>query len=185
MSVLTYIASDAPLKELENPHNNRLLSVNEALELGMEIPEFMLEADFDKNKPNVHLWYDVSIVIDPVNYIIDDGGHDDDLAILPLEKSADIFTQKPYCVCLEWQFTKGRANRLIEYLREHLEHTTELEIWHIWMMNHDNDDYPPKIRNSKTSIDGLTADDIEKIEATEPWREPITHYCFTISATPK
>ena len=57
---------------------------------------------------------------------------DDDFAIWPLGSSTeDIYTEKPYRVYLEWDYTKGRAEKVIQYIREHLEHTSEVEIWHV------------------------------------------------------
>jgi len=76
MSFLTYIASDAPLREVKNPHY-RTLSVNEALKIGMEIPEYMLEPEVDRDKPDALLWSDVTIVIDLENRTSYDGKADD------------------------------------------------------------------------------------------------------------
>lgn len=44
MSSVFYMASDAPLKERPNP-NCKTLSVNEALAMGMDVPEFLLERE--------------------------------------------------------------------------------------------------------------------------------------------
>ena len=52
MSVFTYIASDYPLKEVENPHI-KTLSVNQALEMSIEVHDFLLEPSFDRDEPNV------------------------------------------------------------------------------------------------------------------------------------
>lgn len=55
MSSVLFIASNSPLMERPNPHD-KMLSVNEALALGIkDIPDFMLEEGFDRNKPNVLL----------------------------------------------------------------------------------------------------------------------------------
>lgn len=55
MSQILYLASNCPLAEIKNPHY-KMLSVNEALAIGMEnIPEFMLEPEFDRNQPSVLL----------------------------------------------------------------------------------------------------------------------------------
>ena len=48
MSRLTYIASDFPLEEMENPHI-KLLSVNQALEMGIKVHEFLLEPSYDRD----------------------------------------------------------------------------------------------------------------------------------------
>ena len=62
MSYLTYIASDALFKQVVNPHYKKL-SINEALEIGMDIPEFLLESGVDRNEPDVLLWSDTEITM--------------------------------------------------------------------------------------------------------------------------
>lgn len=42
MSSMTYIASDYPIPEIQNPHE-RSLSINEALEMGLDVPEYLLK----------------------------------------------------------------------------------------------------------------------------------------------
>ena len=44
-----------------------------------------------------------------------------------------IHTVKKHHVYLEWICTEGRAKKVIEYVKNQLEHTDEIEIWHIWM----------------------------------------------------
>lgn len=170
MSALFYIASDYPLDEVLNPHY-RTLSVNEALAIGMEgIPEQLLEPGFDRDKPDVLLWSDI---LDSESRL------DDDFAVWPLDCSTeDIYTDKKYRVCLEWDYTEGRAKKIIQYVREHLEHTSELEIWHIWM----GDGVCPKIRKCTILIDELTPDDLKELSDLEVYKEPIIHYCFVIKA---
>ena len=105
MSALIYLAQDAPIPELKNPHY-QALSVNEALERGVEVPDFLLKDGTDRDKPGVILWSDI-------DDCPDDSGPDDDFAILPMEKTEDIFTEKQYCAMLEWQYTPGRAELVI------------------------------------------------------------------------
>ncbi|MDB7815937.1 hypothetical protein [Intestinimonas butyriciproducens] len=171
MSALFYIASDYPLDEVSNPHY-KTLSVNEALSIGMEgIPEQFLEPGFDRDKPDVLLWSDA---------FVEEGELDDDFSIWPLNSSTeDIFTDKKYRVCLEWEYTRGRAERIIQYIREHLSHISELEIWHIWVGN----GVYPKIRKCTIPIDELTPDDLKELSDLEVYCEPITHYCFVITAS--
>ena len=55
MSLMLYLASNAPLDTVQNPHCRRL-SVNEALEMGItNIPDHMLAPDFDRDIPDVIL----------------------------------------------------------------------------------------------------------------------------------
>lgn len=170
MSAIFYIASDCPLKEVSNPHI-KTLSVNEALAIGLEdIPEQFLEPGFDRDKPDVLLWSDIT---DTQSQL------DDDFAIWLLGSSTeDIYTEKPYRVYLEWDYTKGRAEKVIQYIREHLEHTSEVEIWHVWLGN----GVYPKIRKCTIPIGEFTADDLKELSDLEVCREPITHYCFVITA---
>jgi len=79
---------------------------------------------------------------------------------------------------LEWDYTKGRAEKVIQYIREHLEHTSEVEIWHVWL----GDGVRPKIRNCTIALGEFTFDDLKELSDLEVWREPITHYCYTIKA---
>ena len=178
MSVFLYIASAAPLGEYQNPHH-KLISVNEALALGMEgIPDHMLAPRFDRDAPGVMLWSDAPIKIEIIDgrAIVDDGGFDDDFVIFPVEKMADFLTEKEFCSCLELSYTEGRANRLIEYLREQLEYTDEVELWHLWL----SDDFTERTRTTKIPADELTARDIKELLDIDVWQEPRTHYCLTI-----
>jgi len=170
MSALFYMASEYPLDEVFNPYY-KTLSVNEALTIGMEgIPEQLLEPGFDRDKPDVLLWSDA---------LVTESELDDDFSIWPLDSSTeDIYTEKKYRACLEWEYTSGRAEKIIQYIREHLTHTSELEIWHIWM----GDGVYPKIRKCTIALDDFTADDLKELSDLEVWKEPIVHYCFIIKA---
>ena len=156
MSALIYFASDAPLKEWESPHN-RMMSVNEALAAGIEIPDILDLDAVDKDDPHMLLWSD-SYVKKEDTGILEDSGFDDDISIRAMEKSEDLLTEKNYCACLEWPgFTKGRAQRLITYIREHLTSAQEIELWHIWM----GSSYPPpQIQKSYIRLEELQTDAI-------------------------
>lgn len=54
MSELNYFASDSPLEEKPNPYV-KLLSVNQALEMGIEV-DLHLQDNFDQDKPDVVLF---------------------------------------------------------------------------------------------------------------------------------
>lgn len=169
MSAIFYMASDYPLKERPNP-NCKTLSVNEALAMGMDVPGFLLEPGFDRDKPDVLLWSDD---------LDTQGKLDEDFSIHVLDASADdIYTEKKYRAVLEWDCTEGRAEKVIQYIREHLEHTDELELWHVWV----GLDASPKIRRCPIPLDELRLDDLKELSDLEVWKEPVTHYCFAIKA---
>jgi hypothetical protein len=155
MSFVTFLASDCPMKEIDNPCV-RLLSVNEALEKGVEIPDFVLDSStIDRNKPDVVLWAEseeslgeITIKNAEKSWLRHDNGNHPD-------------TSLQYFASLEWRYTVARANALIEYIRKHLRNAQELEIWHTWIGSERIDSE----KNTKHSIhaDELTADDLGKL----------------------
>ncbi|MBR5792845.1 MAG: hypothetical protein IKY34_07045 [Ruminiclostridium sp.] len=160
MSYLTYLASDYPLEEVKNPHD-RLLSVNEALALGVkDIPEELLAPGFDRDKPEVILCADRRVDMDLLGRVTD-GDYDDDFCLTPFEEGEDVYTQKAYKVALGWhRFTRGRAEKIIEYIKENLRHTDQVEIWRIWM----GTDETPTICSLTVPVSKLTAQDIYEID---------------------
>ena len=161
MSALTYIASNHPLPIIHNPHE-RMVSVNEAIALGKtNIHDCLLSPDFDRNKPGVMLVSDREVVFNIDTGEIDDGALDDDFALLSAEGCDSIYTEKEYAVYLEWNYyTEGRAQRIIDYIKQILRHTDEVEIWRIWMGTHEH----PLIRTTTRSITQLTPQDIQRME---------------------
>ena len=178
MSVFTYFAADYPLEDRKYPHY-KLLSVNEALELGIAVSEELLTSNIDKDEPGTMLWCDREIIIDTKSHSVDDGNYDDDFAIFQIDKSwDDIYTEKEYLACLEWgNFAPGRAKQLIDYIYIQLQHTDEVELWNIWM----GCEYRPRIRRTKIPVNELTVDDIKDFMDFDVWKEPYTQYCIVIS----
>lgn len=133
MSYCTYIASDYPLTPVKNPHELSL-SVNEALSMGItDIPEAYLAPEFDRDEPDVILYSDRGIEINFDTGEVTDGDYADDFSLYPAEGLSDVYTEKKYAVYLDWnKYTKERALKIIEYIKENLKHTDEVEIWHIW-----------------------------------------------------
>ena len=64
MSFFVGLASDMPLEAMPNPHIV-MLSVNEALEQGIEVPKAMLmDYEIDHDEPGMILWSDIEPNID-------------------------------------------------------------------------------------------------------------------------
>ena len=178
MSQILYLASDHPLAVIENPHC-KMLSVNEALAIGMEnIPEFMLEAGFDRNRPGVLLWSGVEITIDTEYNTIYDGDLDDDFAILELDDTTeDIFTRKRYRVFIEWNYSRGRAEKVISYIQDHLEQADEIELWQAWL----GSGADTRVVKYPIRLEDLTPEVLEKIDSIMARGEAPDQYCFVIS----
>lgn len=178
MSSIIYIASDYPLTERPNPHE-KTVSVNEALALGVKVSDFLLEDGFDRNKPGVILVCDREINLNVDTGVITDGDFDDDFAVWLTDKSCEMNTNKDYCACLELvRFTTGRAKQIIEYFKEQLRNTSEIELWHAWVGGED-------VRNiikAEILIDDLTPEYIEDLLNKKVWKKPdiFTDYCYII-----
>lgn len=177
MSRLIYIASNAPIAEVKNPHY-KTLSVNEALSEGIEVNEVFLSPDYNRDEPDVILWSDIEIAFDTDAGTADDGDFDDDFAILNLGDAADdVYTEKKYRTYIEWRCTAGRAQNLIDYIRKQFELTDEIELWHIRMGIEDR----PRVRKRTVPIGELTTDDIIELEAADVFSEPPVQYCLVIT----
>ncbi len=93
-----------------------------------------------------------------------DGDYEDDFAFYPAEGLSDVRTEKKYAVYLEWNYyTEGRARNIIEYIKENLKHTDEVELWHIWagageIFN---------VHTKKISIDSLCPEMIRELDEQE------------------
>jgi hypothetical protein len=131
MSYATFLASDIPIPDMSNPHQ-QFLSVNEALAKGIDVPRLVLDSEtIDRDKPGVILWVDSEDNLGEISirsterpyYFTDDCGNPPD-------------TDLPCLSSLEWKYTEERANRLIGLIRNHLEAATVVEIWN-WRQSND------------------------------------------------
>ena len=151
MSVFTYIASNYPLEEVKNMHL-RLLSVNEAIEIGIEVPEPLLEPSFDRDKPDVMLLVDKKENLDEISI------H----TFNPNNMYDDIYNEKKYCASLQWEYTKARAEKLISYIHNHLMKADEIEICQIWLGKW-FDEKIPEMKTYHVHINQLSYKDLERI----------------------
>lgn len=173
MTSMIYIASNAPLPARRNPYW-QTLSVNQALaQETIPIPAFMLADNFDRDKPDVLLWYNDTVLVDAEN----------DFAISPEDKPIEIISDKPYWAVLEGNLSA----KVIDYLRMQLKKSTDLELWHIWL----DGEIHYRIRRRQIAIHDLTSQDLQRLAhqpvwATPPdsddtWEEPSINYYYHIT----
>ena len=129
--------------------------------------------------------YPVHIDID--NGIIDDGGTDDNFFLISFPNVQD-YTDKEYGVYLEWNYTDGRAERILNYIRDALIKTKSVELWHVWLMDYYEYEDSPVIHKRTISIEEMTIRDIEEIDSAEIWNKPDkqlpsrpSFYCLVIT----
>lgn len=123
MSMMQLLASDQPLTERLNPHI-RHLSINQAIALEMELPDFLLEnPDIDRSEPVIQ--------------ICDDEKHLDDLAVetaeAELQDLADDWTDLPHRARLSGRFTVERVGELIDYIGAELSRASQIEVLSLWL----------------------------------------------------
>ena len=113
--------------------------------------------------------YSMEINID--TGIIYDGRMDDNYYLFPFSDVSD-YTNKKYGVYLEWNYTDGRAEQILKYIREALEKTEVIELWHIWLGNFYEYEDSPVIHKRTLRIDEMTVRDIFELDKANIWNHP-------------
>ena len=125
--------------------------------------------------------------IDLDNGTIDDGGADDNYFLTHFEGVGD-YTDKKYGVNLEWNYTDGRAQQIIEYIKAALQEADVIEFWHVWLMDYYELEDRPFIHRKTISISELTVEHIKEMDNADIWNIPDkmfperpSFYCLTIA----
>ena len=100
-----------------------------------------------------------------------DGGADDNFFLYSFLDVSD-YTNKKYGVSLEWDYTDGRAEQILKYMRDALEKTEEIELWHVWLGDYYEYEDSPVIHKRTLRIDEMTARDIYELEHADIWNHP-------------
>ena len=188
MSMMTCLASHTPLEALPNPHM-KLLSINEALELGIKVPDSLLYSDVDYDEPETYLWSDIEISIDMdplTGEVTVTGDVDDNFDIWPVDMVDTLRTQRPFLAAVEWgNPTPGRAAMLLDYIRRHLETAEDVELWQLWMGCEGEEQ--PYVKRRSVKLAELTAEIVfnhvqsDVFAHSFPHVDSITQYCLTIT----
>ncbi|WP_343209800.1 hypothetical protein [Anaerolentibacter hominis] len=141
MSAYTFFASEYPLTAVPNPYLESF-SINDMLAHNMEIPDFLKESDLFKT-------IDRNMTI-MVRYKTEDGADEINIYLTEPGPQTAYYTSKKYIACLEWKYSERRAEELLDYIREHLQEADELELWSIYLEDHDT----PELL--KYTLDDLT-----------------------------
>lgn len=119
--------------------------------------------------------------------IIDDGGADDNFFLFSFADVRD-YTDKKYGIYLEWEYTDGRAEQILKYMKGILKKTDSIELWHVWLMDYCEYEESPVIHKRTISIDEMTIRDIKEIDSAHIWNSPDKHipgrpsfYCLKIT----
>ena len=130
---------------------------------------------------------DYIVKIDVDKGVIDDGGADENFFLIPFVNVKD-YTDKNYGVYLEWNYTDGRAKQIIEYIKNALQKSDNIEFWLVWLMDYYEFEDRPLIHSKTVSISELTIEHIKEIDSADIWNKPDkmyperpSFYCLTIT----
>jgi len=124
MSRFHYFASDTVLEERKNPYIE-MLSVNQALEKGIDVKLDWFGVGFDRDKPGVILFCAEE----------DKMGYPNIYTFQKDDYYDRIGTEKTFCAALEWSWSEENIKVVLDYIRSQMEETEELEIWSVWLGN--------------------------------------------------
>ena len=113
--------------------------------------------------------YPIAINLD--NGTIDDGGADDNYFLLPFHDVSD-YTDKKYGVYLEWDYTDGRAEQILNYMRAALGEAEQIEFWHVWLGDYYEYEDSPVIHKRTISIKDMTIQNVREIDKADIWNKP-------------
>lgn len=144
------------------------IASDSALETVKPIQEYPLEINIDDSQ-------------------IYDGGADDNY-FLHTFTSVEDYTDKKYGVYLEWNYTEGRAEQIIKYIKDALRKTDVVEFWHVWLTDYHEFEDRPVMHKQRIAIQELTPNHIKEIDNAEIWNTPDkiypdrpSFYCLTIT----
>ena len=119
--------------------------------------------------------------------IIRDGDADDNY-YLKAFSNVQNYTDKKYGVSLEWRYTDGRANRIIEYIKSALLKVESVEFWLVWLMDFYDFEERPFIHKKTISASELKNEHIKEMDNAMIWNTPDkmypqrpSFYCLTIT----
>lgn len=135
MSYYQFIASDERLPDLEN-EKLISLSINEAYERGLVFgdygmsPEDVVELYEDKDAKGACIYCENEEDLDELSIIEEDEFSD----------YSSGYTEKEFRSSINWKMTDERAEKLVNYIKEHMESTDEVEVWTILLDDEDTSD---------------------------------------------
>lgn len=162
MSIYQFLSSDSPLREVKGPPQ-RLLSIEELESMGGAMPKwYHKDMKIDRTKKIV-LWVEKEEELDEIDI--------HDYWEARGYYAEDHYSDKDYNAALAWHYTDKRAEKLIEYIKEHLSAAHEIELWTIWLDEWLEDD-PPKPVIKECPVDELTIADINEVLGQRPYDRP-------------
>ena len=118
---------------------------------------------------------DYPLLINLDNGTVFDGDADDNYFLLAFE-DVKLYTDMTYAVCLQWNYTAGRAEEILKYIKFALQNTDCVELWHVWLTGYYEFEDRPYIHRKTIAIDELKCHDIRELDNAEIWNKPDRYY---------
>ena len=153
MSLFQFLACDKLLMEVKNPYIE-FISINEALKRNIDFT--MNDTEIDKEEKFI-MFCDSEEHMEEIEI-----NHD----MYYSSEYAEEYSNKQYFSELCWRYTEARAKQLIEYLKEQLKSSDEIEIWSIWLDDH-------KSASIKSiNVNELSIADLEFLDTSNAYEKP-------------
>ena len=98
------------------------------------------------------------------------------------------YSEKKYGVSLEWNYTDGRAKRIVEYIKTALLKADSVEFWLVWLTDYYEFEDRPFIHKKTVPISELSIEHIKEIDSAVIWNIPDktypnrpSFYCLTVT----
>ena len=96
-------------------------------------------------------------------------GDADDNFFLHTFKDVQSYSHKKHGVWLEWRYTDGRAKQILKYIKDALQYTDFVELWHVWLTDYYEYEDSPVIHSQTIPISELTESHIKELDNAEIW----------------
>ena len=103
-------------------------------------------------------------------------------------RTAVSYSEKKYGVSLEWNYTDGRAKRIVEYIKTALLKADSVEFWLVWLTDYYEFEDRPFIHKKTVPISELNIEHIKEIDSAVIWNTPDktypnrpSFYCLTVT----
>lgn len=118
---------------------------------------------------------DYHVTIDLDHGVMHDGGADDNYSLISFP-DAGRYTGRQYGVCLEWNYTDGRAGQIVNYIKNVLRDADCVELWHLWLLDYWEYEDRPFVHRTMVAADQLTPEHIRKLKDAVIWNTPDKRY---------
>lgn len=149
MSTIYYFASEEKLEQLDNPYIQSL-SVNQALQLGIQVDLECFDETLDCDEPDVILYCS-----DEQKF-----GYPSIYELQKEDYYENIGTEKQFCVQLQADVRSNEVLTIVlEYIQKQKKRCQEIEVWNVWLGEYN---IPHVVKRSFCKIEDVTVEKLKE-----------------------